>query len=131
MRWFEAWIKKNPDLHTIKTKPIAQARLDSHIEEDVKNWFKDYRRILEEYKIYKGKNVLNMDEIGARVRCPKGQPIVVPTHIMEAYTRSPENHKSITIIETIQADGREPPLPFIIAPSYKIMENWIASEFRG
>ena len=49
----------------------------------------------------------------------------------EAYTRSPENRKSVTIIETVYADGREPPPPFIIAPGSKIMENWIADEFRG
>jgi hypothetical protein len=30
---------------------------------------------------------------------------------------SPKNWKSVTIIETIVADGRETPPPFIIAPS--------------
>jgi hypothetical protein len=64
-----------------------------------------------------------MDETGARVRCPRGQNIIVPTEVKEAYTRSPENRKSVTIIETVYADGRKPPPLFIIAPGSKIMEN--------
>lgn len=63
--------------------------------------------------------------------CPRGQNIIVPTEVKEAYTRSPENRKSVTIIETIYADGRKPLPLFIIAPGQKIMENWIADEFHG
>ncbi|KAH6716551.1 hypothetical protein BKA61DRAFT_307394 [Leptodontidium sp. MPI-SDFR-AT-0119] len=35
-RWFADWLKANKNLHTIKTKPIEHARLESHTEEDVK-----------------------------------------------------------------------------------------------
>ena len=72
-----------------------------------------------------------MDETGARVGCPRGEKIIVPSDIKEAYTRSPENRKSVTIIETVYANRREPPPPFIIAPGSKIIENWVADEFRG
>jgi hypothetical protein len=67
--------------------------------------------------------VLNMDELGARVRCPGGASIVVPTEVKELYTSSPENRKSVTIIETIITDRREPLPPFIITPGKKIMVN--------
>jgi len=66
-----------------------------------------------------------MDESGARVSCPRGEYVVVPTDIKELYTASPENRKSITVIETIIADGRDPPPPFIIAPRQKIIDNWV------
>jgi hypothetical protein len=39
----------------------------------------------------------------------------------EKYTESPENHKSLSIMECISADGREPSPPAIIAPAL-----WIA-----
>jgi hypothetical protein len=55
----------------------------------------------------------------------------VPIEVKELYTASPENRKSVTIIETIQADGREPPPPFIITPGQKIMDNWIRDELVG
>jgi hypothetical protein len=68
-------------------------------------------------KITKGKNVLNIGELGARVGCSRGEHVIVPTEVKELYTSSPKNRKSVTIIETIVADGREPLPPFIITPS--------------
>jgi hypothetical protein len=67
--------------------------------------------------------VLNMDESGARVGCAKGEHIIVPTEVKEVYIASPENCKSVTVIETITVDGKEPPPPFTIAPGKKIMDN--------
>ena len=64
-----------------------------------------------------------MDEIGARVASPKGEEFVVLTHVKELYTPSSENRKSLTIIETIYADGKEPLPPFIICPGKQIMET--------
>lgn len=116
---------------TIKTKPIAHARLESHTEEDVKAWFLKYCDTLAEYKITTGKNVINMDESGARIGCPSGVNVVVPVGVKELYTSSPENRRSVTIIETIIADGRAPPPPFIITPGHKIMENWLVDELIG
>ena len=72
-----------------------------HIEQDVKDWFQLYHKTLKEYKITKGKNVLNIDELGARVGCPRGEHIIVPIEVKELYTASPENRKSVTIIKTI------------------------------
>jgi hypothetical protein len=66
-----------------------------------------------------------MDESGARISCPTGEHVIVPIEVKELYTASPENRKSVTIIETIHADGREPLPPFVIAPGKKIMDNWV------
>lgn len=75
--------------------------------------------------------MLNIDESGARVGCLRGEHVIVLTEVKELYTSSPENRKSVTIIETIIADGREPLPPFVITPSKKIMENWVAAELVG
>ena len=69
--------------------------------------------------------MLNIDELGARVSCLRGEYIVVLTDIKELYIASPKNRKSITMIETIIADRRDPPPPFIIAPRQKIIDNWV------
>ena len=129
--WFTNWLRNNSSLYTIKTKPIAHARLNSHTEDDVKAWFQDYHDTLREYKISKAKNVLNIDESGARVGCPTGEQVIVPSDVKELYTSSPENRKSVTIIKTIQADRRKPLPPFIITPGKKIMDNWIRDELVG
>jgi hypothetical protein len=128
--WFIKWLHNNKSLHIIKTKPIALARLDSHTEQDVRDWFQKYRDTLAEYKITNSKLVLNIDESGARVRCPAGQYVVVPVEVKELYTASPENRKSVTIIETIIID-RKPLLPFVITPGKKIIDNWIADKLIG
>jgi hypothetical protein len=47
--------------------------------------------------------------------------------VKELYVGSPENRKSWTICETIQANGKFLPA-FIIAPGIKIMDNWINPE---
>jgi hypothetical protein len=65
-----------------------------------------------------------MDETGARVGCPKGEEVVVPIELKELYTSSPENRLSVTIIETICADGTKPIPSVVICPGVRIMESW-------
>ncbi len=67
--------------------------------------------------------MLNIDELGARVGCPVGEHVIVLIEVKELYMASPENQKSVTIIETIQADRREPLPPFIITLGRKVMDN--------
>jgi hypothetical protein len=63
-----------------------------------------------------------MDELEVRVRCLRGEEVVVPIEIKELYTSSPKNHKSITIIEAISIDGQKPLLLLVIYLGKKIME---------
>jgi hypothetical protein len=69
-----------------------------------------------------------MDKLGARVGCPGGENIIVPIKVKELYIASPENRKSVTMVETIHADGRDPLPPFIIALGQKIMDSWVSEE---
>ncbi|RPA94366.1 hypothetical protein L873DRAFT_1793035 [Choiromyces venosus 120613-1] len=110
---------------------IAYVRLSTHSEEDVKNFFNEYQRALSKYRIHQVKYIYNMDESGVRVGCPKGKSIIVPTQVKELYTASPENCKSLTIIETICTDGSPPIPPVVICPGEKIMENWINDNLTG
>jgi hypothetical protein len=47
----------------------------------------------------------------------------MPIKVKELYIISPENRKSITIIETIYANGKDLFPPFIIAFKQKIIDN--------
>jgi DDE superfamily endonuclease len=96
----------------------------------VKEWFSDYRQTLDKYGICKPKNILNMDESGARVGCPTREEVVVPIEVKEMYTSSPENRKSLTIIETIKASGNALP-PLVICPGKQVMDNWIHDNLTG
>jgi hypothetical protein len=81
--------------------------------------------------IHKGKRILHMDETGARVTCPKGEEVVVLIQCKELYAKSPENRQSLTITETIFADGRDPLPPFIICPGKSIIDSWIYDNLKG
>jgi hypothetical protein len=64
-----------------------------------------------------------MNELGARISYLTSKHIIMPIEVKELYTASPENRKSVTIIETIYIDSREPLPPFIITPRKKIIDN--------
>lgn len=64
-----------------------------------------------------------MDESGVRVGCLTGESVIVPTEVKELYTASPENRKSLIVMETIRGDGKKTLLLFIIILREKIIEN--------
>jgi len=130
-RWFQTWLKSTSTIHTIKTKPIAKQRVEIHTEQDVYLWFEnELKGIISRLNICHGNQIYNMDEKGTRCACPSGEEIVVPIHIKEIYTATPENRKSLTIIECISADGKELP-PCIIIPGEKHMVSWYNDNMTG
>jgi DDE superfamily endonuclease len=130
-RWFQTWLKNTPELHTIKTKPIARHRVDMHTEADLREWFEnEYRPALEYTGVKSGKYIHNMDEKGCRIACPAGEEVVVPIGIKEMYVGVPENRLSLTVIESISADGKAIP-PVVIVPGGTIMESWFHENMTG
>jgi hypothetical protein len=101
--------------------------LTAQQEQDVIKWFKVYRQYLKDYNI-KRRNIVNFDEAGFRVGCAKGQWILVPEDVLEYYSLSPENRRSLTIFEAIYANGRRPPPPVVVIQGKHIMADWITPE---
>jgi hypothetical protein len=130
-KWFSQWLKSTPELHTIKTKPIASHRVDLHTEQNLRDWFEtQYRPALEQTGIRHGDRIHNMDEKGARICMPAGEEVIVPIGIKEIYTGIPENRMSLTIIESISADGKAIP-PVVIVPGVMIMVSWFHENMTG
>ena len=62
-RWFQIWLKNTPELHTIKTKPIASHYVNIHTKQNLHNWFEtEYQPAFEYTSISSGKYIYNMDE---------------------------------------------------------------------
>jgi hypothetical protein len=127
--WFTKWLKETPELYIIKTKPIPRHRTDMHTPLDLRKWFDDeYAVALKETGIADlprheaARYIHNMDEKGCRLACPPGEEIVVPLEIAEMYIGIPENRLSLTVIESICADGIAIP-PVVIIPGGSIMEH--------
>jgi hypothetical protein len=112
-------------------KPIASHRVDMHTKKSLCDWFeKEYKLALQFTGIQTGKYIHNIDEKGARIACPAGAEVVVSISIKEMYIRVPENRLSLTVIESISADGKAIP-PLIIVPSILIMESWFHKNIIG
>lgn len=119
-RWFRTWWKSN-NLHKITTKPLAVVQFTAGQEMDIRAWFVGYRQALGALQIKNEKNIVNFDEAGFRVGCMRGHKILAPVDVLEFYATSPENLKSITIFESIDAAGNYPPPPLILVEGHEIM----------
>jgi hypothetical protein len=86
-------------------------------------WFFKYRNTLKALNIRKRRNILNFDEAGFRSECIKSQEILILIEIREHYQISPENRKSLTIIEMINAAEDYPSPLMIIIQRQEIMTD--------
>ena len=107
-------------------------RLESHTEGEVKTWFENLGMEMRRLQINSGKKVLNMDESGVRVGCPSAEKVAVPpVTVTELYTPTQGSRKTVTVTETVRADGQKPLPPFIICPGEHIMQNWVSLNLTG
>jgi hypothetical protein len=114
-KWFSTfWTRRG--LHKIKTKPIAVVRVTAQDKKEVIEWFEGedgYFEAIYKYDIHDN-HIHNFDETGVRISCPHGIEVVVPIKVKELYSLSPENRKSLTVIEDISAMNVEKIPPVII-----------------
>jgi hypothetical protein len=123
-RWFSIWWK-NSDLHKIKIKSIAVVRYFAAQESDVKQWFVNYRNILQELHIIRFRNVWNFDEADFRVNCMRKENNLMSKNISDFYSISFENRKSLIIIEEINVANHKLILLVLIIQRQRLMQNWI------
>jgi len=127
--WFGQWWRSR-GLHKIKTKLIAIIRITAQDEKEVDEWYEKkegYFDCLAKFQI-KDMNIYNFDEINARLGCPKGMDVIVPEEVKELYSLSPENRKSVAIIETISCINVKKIPPVIIVPGLIHMESWYRNQ---
>jgi hypothetical protein len=73
-------------------------------------------------------NIYNFDETNAWLGYPKGIDIIIPEEVKELYSLSPENRKSVTVIETISYINIKKIPPVIIIPGSIYMESWYRNQ---
>jgi len=128
---FYYWLNRNSTIHTSKTKPIAGIRMITHTEDDPKYFFFLYFNTLTKYGIKCTKYIYNMHDLGVIIVCPTWEILIVPTHIHELYTANLKNRQSLTIIETICANGRTPYYQLLSAQGKKIIVSWVQDNLTG
>ena len=128
---FHYWLGRNSTLYTIKTKPISCVRMITHTEDDPKRFFILYLNTLTKYGIKPTIYIYNMHGLEVIIVCSTGEILIVPTHIHELYTASLKNPQSLTIIETICANGSTPLPPVVICQGKKIIVSWVQDNLTG
>ena len=126
-RWFRAWWKAS-GIHKIKIKPLAMERFEAVEESEIYRWFGEYRSTLKCLGIRSKRNIVNFDEAGFRIGCMASQEILVPDEIKEFYVASPENRRSLTMIENVNAAGDYPIPSFVIVSGQEIMASWYSED---
>jgi hypothetical protein len=122
-RWFQMFMQRyKPDFHTIKTKPISFKRIGVADIKRVEEWFELWAEGLRKYDIIP-ENIYNMDETGVRIGVQIGREVVIPVDVTEYFDTSPENRKSLTVVETICGDGTVINL-YVIIQGKRYMESW-------
>ena len=121
-RWFTSYVKQNKVFKPVRTKPISRLRFESYSMQDIEIWHKDLRAVIEKHDI-QPENIYNFDETGIRMGCISGEEVIVPRSSTAVYTASPENRRSISIIEIISAAGKTIP-PVLIIQAKLYMEAW-------
>ena len=127
-KWIGDWWRSR-GLHKIKIKPIAIVRIIVQDEKEVDEWYEKkngYLDTLTKFQI-KDKNIYNFDETSARLGCPRGMEVIVPEDVKEIYSLSPENHKSVTVIETIGCMNIKK-IPPVIVPGSIHIESWYRNQ---
>ena len=67
--------------------------------------------------------MLNINELSARVKCLRGEYIIVLVEVIKLYIASLENMKFIIMVKTIIVDRRKLLLLFVIASKKQIINN--------
>lgn len=122
-RWYRGWWQQS-GLHKNQTKPLPMVRYEAATELDIAEWFRNYTKEMKKLGIKTRRNIINFDEGGFRAGCLRGQEILVPDDMPEFYSTNPENRRSLTILEMINAAGDYPPPPFVIVGGYQLMASW-------
>jgi hypothetical protein len=121
--WFTNWWKSK-GLHKIKTKPISRLWVTAQDEKEVEEWWnKVYLCAISQYQI-KARNIHNFDKTGFQVGCSRGVEVIVLLDVKELYSISPEDCRSLTIIEDICATSYSNIPPFIIVQGQYYLESW-------
>ena len=110
-------------LKTLKIKPISAKRLGTHIIEDIKAHFTEFKRCKEKQAI-QDNNVFNFNKTDFQIRVVFGEVVVIPINCEAVYAADSNNKELITSIETINYSGRKVPTMIIFKGIYYLRKHF-------
>ena len=128
-QWLSRFLKRNPDFHVRKQKPLAADRKNSHNVADMQSYFQKLETAMKEKGITEV-DVWNMDETGFRIGCGRAQLVVTLDANKPLRMTDPDNRDYITSVECISSGGCVIP-PLIIISGAQVLHKWCENDLDG
>ena len=116
------FLKRNPEFHVRKQKPLTAERKDSHGLEDMTEYFNKLERVIKEKGIT-AVDVWNMDETGFRIGCGRAKMVIMLDPNKPLRMMDPDNRDYITSVECVSSGGEVIP-PMLIISGVNILHKW-------
>jgi hypothetical protein len=130
--WVHTFTHSNEFIRRFKrtqNKPLDGKRKTAQDRVNLQKWFRSYKRDIKNWKV-KEDRIYNFDEGGLRVGCMRGEWVYVPRQWNNYYGYSPEDRRSVTVIEGVCADGSCIP-PCIVVEGQVFLDDWFNSRQSG
>ena len=112
-----------------QSKPLDGKRKTAQDRVNLQKWFRTYKKDIKNLGV-KEDRIYNFDEGGVRVGCMRGEWVYIPRQWNNYYGYSPEDRRSVTVIEGVCADGSCIP-PCIVVEGQVFLDDWFNSRQSG
>ena len=115
------FLKRNPDFHVRKQKPLAAERKDSHDLKNMTEYFNKLERMMKEKSIT-AVDVWNMNETDFRIDCGRTQMIITLDPKRPLRMMNSDNRDYITSVKCVSSGGEVIP-PMLIISGVNILHK--------
>src|SRR5208282_180967 len=122
VNWYRKFLARHPNLKTIRSRVLDQARKDASDEQIISRWFDLVTAVRTQYGILDNDSY-NMDEKGCMKGVGDNTKVIVRRSEIEAFCPQPGNREWVSIIECINAINFVLP-PFITFEGQRLQSSW-------
>ena len=103
--WWYGFLRRHPDLHMLRPKPLELSRATACSQEKVYAWFDAYEEFLSEQNVTSIDQIYNCDESGFPLQATSSTKICIDRSMKRAFHLASSSKTSITTLHCISASG--------------------------
>ena len=103
--WWYGFLRRHPDLHMLRPKPLELARATACSQEKVYAWFDAFEQFLAEQEITSLDQIYNCDESGFPLQAISSTKVCVDKGMKRAFHLASSSKTSITTLHCICSSG--------------------------
>eukprot|EP00112_Aurelia_sp_Birch-Aquarium-sp1_P002049 Seg1223.3 transcript_id=Seg1223.3/GoldUCD/mRNA.D3Y31 product="hypothetical protein" protein_id=Seg1223.3/GoldUCD/D3Y31 len=103
--WWFGFLRRHPDLHMLRPRPLELSRASACTREKVFGWFDSFESFLKEHNIASADQIYNCDESGFPLQACSSSKVCAEKVMKRAFHMSSSSKTSITTLQCISASG--------------------------